>query len=233
MAALIDLKDISYQRSADAHCARQLSFSLLPGQKVAITGSNGSGKSTLLQIMMGLLPNVNGEVRLFGEYCKSERQFACYRTQLGLVFQDPDDQLFCPTVLEDVCFGPVNQGIKQQDAERKALQTLADLGIEHLAQRVSYQLSGGQKRLVALASVLVMQPKVLLLDEPTNGLDDANYQRLIEILGRLDLPLILVSHDANLRKILTEIEYRLEDGTLTHVDTVHNAATVNQGVVAK
>lgn len=220
MQTLIELKQISYRRSVGACCAHQLNFTLRAGQKVAVTGSNGCGKSTLLQIIMGLLPDVLGEVHLFGEHCRGEKQFARHRTRLGLLFQDPDDQLFCPTVLDDVCFGPLNQGYNRQKAELLALQTLHELGIEQLADCVSYQLSGGQKRLVALASVLVMQPEVLLLDEPSNGLDEQNYQRLVEIIQRLDLPLILVSHDAALRRVLTDSEFRLIDGELHLVNPV-------------
>ncbi|WED22838.1 energy-coupling factor ABC transporter ATP-binding protein [Vibrio sp. JC009] len=214
MNKLIELKGISYQRSNGQQCADALDFSLSKGDRVAITGSNGSGKSTLLQIILGLLQDVKGEVILFGNSCKSDKEFAKFRTRLGLVFQDPDDQLFSPTVIEDVCFGPINQGYNQKEAEEMSMKTLKDLGIEHLAHSVSYRLSGGQKRLAALASVLVMKPEVLLLDEPTNGLDDKNYQLFIDIVNRVNLPIILVSHDEKLRKTLTDTEYRLHEGKL-------------------
>lgn len=216
---LIELNNVVYKRPNGTHCADGLNFRLDAPQKVSITGSNGSGKSTLLQLVLGLLPHTDGEIKLFGQACYKESDFAAVRTRLGLVFQDPDDQLFCPTVLEDVCFGPINQGLSQHEAEKLSLLTLRRLGIEHLANEVSYRLSGGQKRMAALATVLVMKPDVLLLDEPTNGLDDKNYQLLIDIVNSLSMPLILISHDEQLRSALTNIEYRLENGRLTLVSS--------------
>lgn len=214
MDKLIELRRVSYSRPNGQCCADGLNFTLSGSQRVAITGSNGCGKSTLLQVMLGLLDNLDGKVSLFDKPCSNEADFSALRTRIGYLFQDPDDQLFCPTVLEDVCFGPVNQGASQADAEQMAYETLQQLGIEHLADSVSYRLSGGQKRLVSLATVLVMKPQVLLLDEPTNGLDDHNYQLFIDIVNQTKLPLILVSHDAELRKALTDTEYRLENGKL-------------------
>lgn len=219
MTTLIELSNVVYKRPNGSHCADGLNFCLEASQKVSITGSNGSGKSTLLQLILGLLQHTEGQIKLFGHACRKEADFAALRTRLGLVFQDPDDQLFCPTVLEDVCFGPINQGLSRSEAERLSLLTLRRLGIEHLAGEVSYRLSGGQKRLAALATVLVMKPDVLLLDEPTNGLDDKNYLLLIDTINSLDMPLILISHDQQLRKALTDIEYRLENGKLTLVSS--------------
>ncbi|WED24663.1 energy-coupling factor ABC transporter ATP-binding protein [Vibrio sp. JC009] len=214
MKNLIELKDVTFLRPNGQQCADALSFSLSESDKVAITGSNGSGKSTLLQIILGLLDGAKGEIKLFGKVCESEEDFAVFRPKIGYLFQDPDDQLFCPTVLEDVCFGPVNMGHSQREAEKMAIDTLEQLGIGHLADRVSYHLSGGQKRLVSLATVLVMEPELLLLDEPTNGLDDHNYQLFIDIVTQTKLPVILVSHDVALRNALTDVEYRLTDGKL-------------------
>ena len=211
---LIQLNELTFQRANGFLCADKLNFTLYQDQKVAITGSNGCGKSTLLMALLGLLKNVQGDITLFGEHCRTEKQFAQYRTRIGLLFQDSDDQLFSPTVLEDVCFGPVNQGYSQNQAEKMALEVLLELGIEELADCVSYQLSGGQKKLVSLASVLVMDPQILLLDEPSNGLDEKNYQMIIDKIKKIDLPIILVSHDKKLREALTDIEYRLQDGKL-------------------
>ncbi|MGF1723772.1 energy-coupling factor ABC transporter ATP-binding protein [Photobacterium nomapromontoriensis] len=229
MSELIAVENLSYYRPNGQYCADDLSFSLFAGEQVAITGSNGSGKSTLLLLMMGLLPAQQGEVRLFGESCYqnkrfSEALFRRHRPRIGLVFQDPDDQLFCPTVIDDVSFGPLNQGLSAKTARQKAMQTLTQLGIADLADRVSYQLSGGQKRLVALATVLAMDPEVLILDEPTNDLDPDNQQRLIDILQQCQLPLILVSHDAAFRNQLTQRQYCLQDGTLTDISVSTESA---------
>lgn len=214
MNTLIKLNDICYQRSNGQICANKLNFRLQSGDRIAITGSNGTGKSTLFQIMLGLLEGVTGKIDLFGEECLSEKDFAKHRVQIGYLFQDSDDQLFCPTVMEDVCFGPINQGYSQKEAERMAYETLRELGIESLAHQVSYLLSGGQKKLVSLATILVMKPKVLLLDEPTNGLDEKNYNMLISLINATQLPIILVSHDQKLRKALTNTEYQLSEGKL-------------------
>ena len=220
MSELIALENLNYCRPNGHSCANGLNFTLSAGEQVAITGSNGCGKSTLLLLMMGLLSAQQGEVRLFGQSCYqnnrlSEPLFRRHRSRIGLVFQDPDDQLFCPTVIDDVSFGPLNQGLSARSARQKALLTLTQLGIADLAERVSYQLSGGQKRVVALATVLAMEPDVLILDEPTNDLDPENQQRLVEILQQCQLPYILVSHDAAFRDQLTQRQYCLQDGKMT------------------
>ncbi len=215
MKPLLELKQLTYKRPNGKLCAQGVNLALSAGQKVAITGSNGCGKSTLLMMMLGLIDGVEGEVRLFGQRCDSEAAFAHARTRIGMLFQDPDDQLFCPTILEDVCFGPLNQGYSNQEANKMALQTLDELGIGHLAQSVGYHLSGGEKRLASLATILVMKPEVLLLDEPTNDLDEENCQLFIDIIQRLDLPMVLVSHDEQLRRALTTREYHFKDGKLS------------------
>jgi cobalt/nickel transport system ATP-binding protein len=215
MNELIALHQVSYQRPNGQWCADQLDFTLNAGERVAITGCNGGGKSTLLLLIMGLLPVMSGDIRLFQTACHSEKTFRRHRSRIGLVFQDPDDQLFCPTVIDDVCFGPLNQGFSTSEARKKALLTLSQLGISDLADQVSYQLSGGQKRLVALATVLVMEPEILVLDEPTNGLDEVNRRRLISIIQQCQLPLILISHDAQLRAELVQKEYCLDQGKLS------------------
>ncbi|EDQ00178.1 energy-coupling factor ABC transporter ATP-binding protein [Shewanella benthica] len=211
---IIELKDVSYQHADGSVTADKLNFSLFSGQKVAISGKNGSGKSTLLAIIMGLRKIISGEVLLFGHSCRTEADFSRFRTRIGLVFQDPDDQLFCPTVIEDVCFGPLNQGLTRTEAIVTSREILKQLNASHLENKITYQLSGGQKRIVALASVLAMKPEVLILDEPSNDLDLDNADRLISILKELSLPMILVSHDADIRAHLVEKEYLLEDGVI-------------------
>jgi len=211
---LIALKGVSFQHADESVTANKLDFELYGGQSVAISGMNGSGKSTLLSLIMGLRSISSGEVLLFGHSCRTEADFSRFRTRIGLVFQDPDDQLFCPTVVEDVCFGPLNQGLSRKDALARARGVLNRLNISHLENKVTYQLSGGQKRVVALASVLAMKPEILLLDEPTNDLDPDNTRRLIDILKELSLPMILVCHDANICAELVDKEYLLEDGVI-------------------
>lgn len=180
------------------------SFALGEHERVGLTGPNGAGKSTLLHLALGLLSPQRGEVLYRGRACVSERDFETVRREVGLLFQNPDDQLFCATVDEDVAFGPFNLGWPRARVESAVQQTLDRLGIGHLAGRLTYRLSEGEKRLVALATILVMEPRALLLDEPTAGLDDSARARLIEILLASELPMLVASHDEELLARIAE-----------------------------
>ncbi len=136
------------------------------------------------------------------------------RQRAGLVFQDADDQLFCPTVAEDIAFGPLNQGKSPEEAMQIVTNLLQKWDLGYLQDRITHKLSGGEKRLVALASVLAMEPQVLLLDEPTNALDEANELRLVEILQELPQAMLLVSHDPHFRRKIGNRTLRLVDGEL-------------------
>ncbi len=196
-------------------------FALGPAERVALVGPNGAGKTTLLHLLVGLRRPVAGQVLAFGRACRSEADFVAVRARVGLVFQDADDQLFCPTVLEDVAFGPLNLGRTPAQAREDAEYALSVLGLEPLATRVSHRLSGGQKRLVALATVLAMRPQVLLLDEPTNGLDEATERRLVDHLEGLEQAMVIVSHDRRLLERLATRAVSLADGQLAEA-TLHS-----------
>ncbi len=174
---------------------QNFSFQLGPEDHLGLIGPNGSGKTTLLHLIMGLLRPQAGRIIIFGNEVKTEKDFVPVRQQIGLLFQNADDQLFCPTVLEDVAFGPLNQGKSPAAAKEIALATLERLGLSGFEDRVTYKLSGGEKRLVSLATVLAMQPRVLLLDEPTSGLDEKTKHRLIHIIQELHIPFVIVSHE--------------------------------------
>lgn len=182
-----------------------INLTLNSQQRLCLCGSIGCGKTTLLHSLMGFVP-FEGKIYLLGDECKSEKQFAQKRGKIGLLFQNPDDQLFGPTVLDDVAFGPLNQGISKKEAYAIAQQQLEQLGITRLAERSVNLLSGGEKNFTALAGVLAMKPQVLLLDEPTNGLDPKNVDRLIDVLSKLDLPMIIASHDMQfIQRIATDV----------------------------
>lgn len=193
---------------------KDISFQLKAHERLALIGGNGAGKSTLLRLLVGLEQAVAGEIRAFGQICQDEADFHTLRTQVGFLFQDSDDQLFCPTVLEDVAFGPLNLGHSKEDAIHIAHETLAKLGMQAFAERVTYRLSGGEKRMIALATVLAMAPKILLLDEPTNGLDSRAEERLLSHLEALPQAMIVVSHDERVIERLATRAVVLEQGVL-------------------
>ncbi|KMK52018.1 cobalt ABC transporter ATP-binding protein [[Actinobacillus] muris] len=182
----------------------QLSFQLHPNQRLMLQGEIGTGKTTLLHCLLGFIPFQQGSIKWFGKNCRQEADFEPLRGTIGICFQQPDDQLFGPTVLDDVAFGPLNQGLPEADAYRLARLQLAQLGIESLCERSVNQLSGGEKNFTALAGVLAMQPKVLLLDEPTNGLDHKNIDKLTALLKSLDLPMLIASHDRRFSRALAD-----------------------------
>ena len=211
---LIELTGIAFAYGPNRPVLHGVDFRLGVGDRIGLVGGNGSGKTTLLHIIAGLLRPHAGSVRLFGRERRTERDFREVRPRLGLVFQDADDQLFCPSVLEDVAFGPFNQGKSPDDAHRVAVDTLAKIGLAGFEDRITYRLSGGEKRLVALATVLAMEPDVLLLDEPTNGLDDDARTRVIDVLQGIKQSLLVVSHDTSLIRQLTQKQSVLADGLL-------------------
>ncbi|HID96843.1 MAG TPA: ABC transporter ATP-binding protein [Thermodesulfobacteriaceae bacterium] len=211
--ALIELQNIYFQYPNCQKVLEGVNFSLDDGEKIGLLGGNGAGKTTLFHLILGLLVPDQGRVSIFGGYCGTETDFRKIRPRIGLLFQDPDDQLFCPSVIEDVAFGPLNMGMAHADARRRAVNTLESLGIRHLMDRVPYHLSGGEKRLVSVAAVLSMRPEVLLLDEPTTGLDQNMTDRLIGVLHEYPAKAwIVISHDQRLIDGLTEKNYLLDCG---------------------
>lgn len=211
---LFRLSGVSFAYNRGTPVLDAADFSLWPGDTVALTGPNGAGKTTLFHLMVGLLRPASGTVEAFGAVRRREKDFHAVRARAGLLFQDSDDQLFCPTVAEDVAFGPLNLGKSPAEARRIADATLDAVGLHGLAGRVTHTLSGGQKRLAALAAVLAMEPDVLLLDEPTNALDAETQERLTAILAGLPQAKVIISHDdAFLRRLATRW-VRLDGGRL-------------------
>lgn len=191
MLEVTDLKQVY----PDGTCAiSDLSFRLEPGQRVALVGANGAGKTSLLLSLMGVLPLAEGQVRV-NDTVLSAQTVDEIRSQMGLVFQAPDDQLFMPVVREDVAFGPRNFGKSPAEAHRIVAQVLEQLGISHLADKSTTKLSGGEKRMVSIATVLAMDPKVLLFDEPTAFLDPKARRKLIHLLRGLPQTQLIATHD--------------------------------------
>ncbi|HSG27072.1 MAG TPA: ABC transporter ATP-binding protein [Candidatus Krumholzibacterium sp.] len=210
----IRLTGVEFSHEEGGEVLSGLDLSLRAGQRLGITGHIGSGKTTLLHVIMGLLRIGAGTIEIFGKHMSEEKDFAAVRGRVGLLFQDPDDQLFCPTVLEDVAFGPLNQGIPRQEAIAISVATLASVGLEGFEDRITHHLSGGEKKLVSLATVLAMRPQVLLLDEPLTGLDPDSSARVVSILASLDQGMIVVSHDRRLLETLTGSILTISGGRL-------------------
>ena len=216
--ALVRFRGVHFSFEPERPVLCGVDFELGAGERVGLVGGNGSGKTTFLHLIVGLLRATAGEIEAFGKARRAEADFFEVRRRAGLVFQDPEDQLFCPTVAEDVAFGPLNLGKSAQETEAVVAETLGRLGLAGYGDRVTYKLSGGEKRLVSLATVLAMQPDVLLLDEPTAGLDEAAERRLLDILTALPQAMIVVSHDRPFLEPVVTRTLRARAGTLESCD---------------
>jgi len=211
---LIRLEDISFAYPGDGFVLDKLNFSLTRGERVGLIGPNGCGKTTLFYIIMGLLKPTSGRIEIFGNTICGEKAFRSVREKIGLLFQDSDDQLFSPTVIEDVAFGPLNIGKSPKETLLIVRDTLNKLDIAGLEGRVTYKLSGGEKRLAALATVLAMKPEILILDEPDSGLDSQTTERIIDVLNNLNLSCIITSHDIDFLSKTTTKTYGMEKGRI-------------------
>ena len=218
---IIHLEGITFSYPGRSSVLNKLDLHLHKGSRIGLMGPNGSGKTTLFQIIMGLLKPSAGRIEIFGKSVTTEKDFRKVREKIGFLFQDADDQLFSPTVLEDVAFGPLNLGRSRDEAMDIALNTLKFLDLDGFGDRITYKLSGGEKKLVSLATVLAMEPEVLLLDEPTSGLDDKTKATLKNVLLDLDLSYILISHEIDFLANITDSIYTLEKGAIVFDKAVH------------
>jgi len=212
---IVRVSGLGYGYDGQPPIFNNLDLTLQRGDRIGLVAPNGSGKTTLFHLMIGLLKPKAGTIEFFGQPVSEEQDFVEVRRRVGLLFQDADDQLFSPTVLEDVAFGPLNLGQSKDQAVARARQTLTFLGLEDYEERVTYKLSGGEKRLVALATILAMEPEVLLLDEPSSGLDDATKKILQDVLGSLDLSYIIISHEADFVDATTDRLLTLKGGKIS------------------
>ncbi len=210
--ALIQLRDVAYAYGPGRTVLDGVEMALYPGETLGLAGANGSGKTTLLRLITGLLRPGRGHLELFGQERTCRTDFDAIRGRVGMVFQDSDDQLFCPTVIDDVAFGPLNLGASADAARTAASRALESLGLSGYEDRTTYALSGGEKRLIALATVLAMTPDVLLLDEPLNGLDATSAARVTEVLEQLPQAILVVSHHPGFLESIANRVCRLEKG---------------------
>lgn len=215
---LVRLENVSFAYGPDRPVLDGCNLRLAAGERVGLAGPTGSGKTTLLALIVGLLRPSCGQVEVLGKLRAREADFHEVRGRVGLLFQDADDQLFCPTVAEDVAFGPLNLGVSRIEVRQTVAEVLESLGMAGYEERITYKLSGGEKRLVALATVLAMRPEVLLLDEPTSGLDEPSTQRVTAILAGLPQAMLIVSHDRRFLNRLVCRALTLCDGRLCPAD---------------
>ncbi|HTY46557.1 MAG TPA: ABC transporter ATP-binding protein [Methanomassiliicoccales archaeon] len=188
------LKDVSFRYEDGRVALEHIDLTIREGEKVAIVGSNGAGKSTLLQILAALHPPSEGEIRIKGETV-TRRSASELRRHVGLLFQDPDDQLFMPTVREDVAFGPSNLGLREEEVRSRVEQAMAATSMHEYGERVPHNLSLGEKKRAAIAGLIAMSPSILLLDEPTANLDPRGRRGLIDLLRSRSETVIMATHD--------------------------------------
>lgn len=206
---MIQIKNLSFQYPDGTQILNNFNLTVKEDDRIALIGPNGTGKTTLFKIIMGLLIPQEGEVIIFGKQRKEKEDFVEVREEIGFLFQDSDDQLFCSTVEEDIAFGPLNLGKTKEEALEIVQETLELVGMEGFEKKNPYSLSGGEKKMIAFATILAMKPKLLLLDEPFAGLDEEATEKMISILTEIDLPYVIISHRKSLVEEVTDNSYYL------------------------
>ncbi len=212
MHPIIEISDLSFSYPDGKQALREISFKVMAGEKVALVGANGAGKSTLLLHLNGILRG-KGNIRIQGLEIKRDN-LAKIRAAVGMIFQNPDDQLFSPTVFEDVAYGPIYQGLDKEIVFRRVVQALQAVQMQNHADRNPHHLSHGEKKRIAIATVLSMQPDILVFDEPTAGLDPRTRRELIEWLSGLPQTLLVATHDLGLVARLTRRTVILNNGQI-------------------
>lgn len=194
---ILQLEHISFEYEKEKKVLEEISFSLERGESIGLVGANGMGKSTLLKLLTGLLELQQGDITLLGLPMKKSN-LSAIREKIGYVFQDSDNQLFMPTVYEDIVFGPLNYGYGSQEVKERAKKAISMMHLEHIKDKPIYRLSGGEKKLASIATILSMSPEIILMDEPTIALDPQNRRNLIRILNSLPQSKIIASHDLDM-----------------------------------
>ena len=193
---MIELKNVSFAYENGKPVLENLTLTIGDGEAVGLIGANGAGKSTILKAMLGLLP-VQGQVIIDG-VALNAKNLGVIRQKLGFVLQNSDNQMFMPTVYEDMRFAPKNYGLPSEEIEARIDAVLADLGLADLKNRYNHKISGGEKRMAAIATILVMEPEALLMDEPTTALDPVNRRNVIRAINRLPQTKLIASHDLDM-----------------------------------
>ncbi len=219
---LIEVRDLHFRYEDGTQALEGVNFTLHPGETVALLGANGSGKTTFVLQLNGVLRG-QGSITVCGLPLTKET-LPRIRSKIGMVFQDSDEQLFMPTVLEDVAFGPLNQGMPEEEAIARAKLALQQAGLADVWNKAPYHLSAGEKRRVALAGVLAMEPEILVLDEPTTFLDPPAERNLLQLLGDLPQAKLIVTHNVRLAASLASRAVFFEKGKLVAAGSVDEIA---------
>ena len=225
---LLSFDNVAYQYPGGIKALKNISFFLKEKERVVILGRNGSGKSTMLLLSAALLKPTEGNVNVAGVDTAS-KDIVEIRRKVGMVFQNADDQLFMPSVFDDVAFGPRNMGLSHNEVSSRVESALKTTGTYDLMKRRPYELSGGQKKLVSIATVLSMEPRLLLLDEPTSGLDYEGERNFIEVIQALPHAFLLSTHDLTLARKLCNRAIVLDDGVVKFdgpIENVHYPPTI-------
>jgi len=210
---IVELKDVHFHYPDGTEALKGISFKVFHGESVGITGANGAGKTTLLLNLNGHLLPTSGEISI-GEIPLTKKTKQEIRKKVGFVFQRPDDQLFMPSVYEDVAFGPINLGLSQEKVDDRVKSALQMVGCLHLMKRPPHRLSEGQKRSVAIAAVMAMHPDILVMDEPASNLDPKSRRQLINLLKGFQHTKIIASHDLDLILDVCERCIMIKDGKI-------------------
>ena len=192
---MIEFRNVSFSYG-DANVVENLSFAIKKGETVGLIGANGAGKSTIMKLMLGLISG-SGEIKVDGLSMNKEN-LAEIRRKIGFVLQDSDNQMFMPTVYEDMIFGPRNYGLSKEETEKRVDEVLSQLGLQDLKHRHNHKISGGEKRMAAIATILAMEPEMILMDEPSTALDPVNRRTVINTINRLHQTKLVASHDLDM-----------------------------------
>ncbi|MDM7917810.1 MAG: ATP-binding cassette domain-containing protein [Methanosarcina sp.] len=215
---VLEVKDLCHRYPhLESNALDKINLKVYRGERVAVLGANGAGKSTLFKHLNGILRPLSGEVLVKGEKITKKNVRMCRET-VGIVFQDPDDQVLAPSVEEDVAFGPINMGLSREEVEARVKEALQMVGLTGFEERAPHHLSGGQKKLVAIAGILAMRPEVIVLDEPTAGLDPLSSARVLELIMKMNrelgITLLLSTHDVDVVPYFAERVFVLHHGKL-------------------
>ena len=220
---MLKVENISYSYEDGTKALNKINLEVKKGEIVSLLGKNGAGKSTLFLHFNGIYKADEGKIFIEGEELKHDKKSLIkFRQKIGIVFQNPDDQLFAPTVEEDVAFGPLNLGLSQEETQKRVEDSLRKVGMEGFERKAPHHLSGGQKKRVAIAGILAMQPQIMVLDEPTSGLDPKGASDILKLLKELNnegMTIIISTHDVDLVPIYSDKVYVISSGEIIEYGT--------------